>query len=65
MGLLVRKGGKAMSEINKAAQALSLSRTEKTLECQECGKEFKARDVRARFCTDRCRQIVRRRNAKK
>ena len=52
-------------EINKAAQALSLSRTEQTLECQECGKEFQARDVRARFCTDRCRQIVRRRNAKK
>jgi len=54
-----------MSEINKAAQALSLSRKKQTLECQECGKTFTARDTRARFCSDRCRQIVRRRNAKK
>jgi len=53
-----------MSEINKAAQALSLSRKEQKLECEECGETFTARDARARFCSDRCRQIVRRRNAK-
>jgi endogenous inhibitor of DNA gyrase (YacG/DUF329 family) len=45
-----------MTEINKAAQALSLSRPVKELTCKQCGETFEARDARAKFCGNRCRQ---------
>jgi hypothetical protein len=56
VGLLGRKGSYAMTEINKAAQALSLSRPVKELTCKQCGETFEARDARAKFCGNRCRQ---------
>ena len=45
-----------MKEINKAAQALSLSRPVKQLTCKQCGETFEARDARAKFCGNNCRQ---------
>ena len=41
---------------NKQAQALSLMRELRDVECKECGETFKARDSRAMFCSNKCRQ---------
>ena len=41
---------------NKQAQALSLMRELRDVECKECGETFKARDSRAMFCSNKCKQ---------
>ena len=41
---------------NKQAQALSLMRPQRDVECKECGETFKARDSRAMFCSNKCKQ---------
>jgi predicted nucleic acid-binding Zn ribbon protein len=42
--------------LNLSARALSLSRPLRDFACAECGKAFQARDTRARYCSDRCKQ---------
>ena len=41
---------------NEQAQALSLMRPLRDVECKECGETFKARDSRAMFCSNKCKQ---------
>ena len=41
---------------DKDAQALSLKRPLREVTCAECGDPFKARDGRAKFCSNKCRQ---------
>ena len=41
---------------DKDAQALSLKRPQRDVECSECREMFKARDSRAKFCSNKCKQ---------
>jgi endogenous inhibitor of DNA gyrase (YacG/DUF329 family) len=41
---------------DKDAQALSLKRPQRDVDCKECGETFKARDSRAMFCSNKCKQ---------
>jgi hypothetical protein len=41
---------------NKQAQELSLMRPQRDVDCKECGETFKARDTRAMFCSNKCKQ---------
>ena len=41
---------------DKDAQALSLKRPLREVTCAECGDPFKARDGRAKFCSNKCKQ---------
>ena len=45
-----------MPKPNKEAQALSLMRPQRDVTCVVCGEEFKARDSRAKFCSNKCQQ---------
>ncbi len=36
--------------------ALTALRPDRQVVCQECGKTFTAKDSRAKFCSNRCRQ---------
>lgn len=36
--------------------ALAAMRPDRQVVCQECGKVFTAKDSRAKFCSNRCRQ---------
>lgn len=57
-----------MSDASEAGRALQARRPLRAVTCAECGKTFTARDKRARFCSNRCRQAAKYRkvrNAKK
>lgn len=36
--------------------AIAAMRPDRQVVCQECGKVFTAKDSRAKFCSNRCRQ---------
>ena len=40
-----------------AGRELSLMRRVNDVLCVHCGSKFKARDTRAKFCSDSCRQM--------
>ena len=44
-----------MSELSPGA-ALAALRPTRQVTCQECGTVFLAKDSRAKFCSNRCRQ---------
>lgn len=41
---------------NLHAKRLSKMRPLRDVECKECGETFKARDSRAMFCSNKCKQ---------
>lgn len=41
---------------NLHGKRLSLMRPLRDIECKECGETFKARDVKAMFCSNKCKQ---------
>lgn len=41
------------------ASRVSLSRPLRPVTCNHCGATFKARDTRAKFCSNRCRSAAR------
>jgi len=43
---------------------LSAMRPNRQVTCQECGKLFTAKDGRAKFCSNRCRQADKYRRSK-
>ena len=44
--------------ISRVAREMSLLREEREVECEVCGKTFTARDSRATYCSNRCRQAA-------
>jgi len=53
-----------MTDASEAARALANQRPLRSVQCAECGKTFTARDPRARFCSNRCRQAAKYRRVK-
>lgn len=53
-----------MSPAASPGAALSALRPDRQVTCQECGKVFTAKDSRAKFCSNRCRQADKYRRAK-
>jgi hypothetical protein len=53
-----------MSAASDAARALANCRPLRAVVCSECGKTFKARDKRAKTCSNKCRQAAKYRRVK-
>ena len=47
-----------MTDASDSARALANCRPVRAVVCAECGKTFHARDKRAKFCSNRCRQAA-------